>query len=402
MRVLRVSFFVVLVALLVTACSGSPNASHPKAQTSTAPAPQPAQSTATRALPTESVAPLASQASPTAQPTVEEPSAASPTANATEDAATPAPTATSAAPVPACLDEAVFVGDVTVPDGTLFKPGEAFSKTWKVKNTGTCTWDAGYSLAYISGDIMNGKFNNPIGPISPGGLADISVDLVAPARGGEQFGYWEFQNAAGQRFGVGYNGGGPLWVNINVTFFDTNTQPAGVAVGRAPAADPVPSAAGSAKPAPILADVATNPAEPSASAGCTPQQNDAYVQEMLSLINQARAENGLQPVFLQSQLTAAALEHSTDMACNRFVDHDGSDGSTWYGRVEAQGYANPRAARENIYVGADAQGTFNWWMGSQVHHDNILFPTVTEVGIGYVNLPGSPYGSYFTLVLARR
>jgi uncharacterized protein YkwD len=123
---------------------------------------------------------------------------------------------------------------------------------------------------------------------------------------------------------------------------------------------------------------------------------------MLSLINQARAENGLQPVFLQSQLSAAALQHSTDMACNRFVDHDGSDGSTWYARVEAQGYANPRSARENIYVGADAQGTFNWWMGSQVHRDNILFPTVTEAGIGYVNLPGSPYGSYFTLVLAKR
>jgi uncharacterized protein YkwD len=148
--------------------------------------------------------------------------------------------------------------------------------------------------------------------------------------------------------------------------------------------------------------VAANPTEPPAKTGCAPQQNQAYVNEMLTLINKARAEYGLQPVFLQSQLTAAALKHSTDMACNRFVDHDGSDSSTWSSRVQNQGYANPRSTRENIYVGADAQGTFMWWMGSPVHRDNILFPTVTEAGIGYVFLPGSPYGSYFTLVLANR
>jgi uncharacterized protein YkwD len=123
---------------------------------------------------------------------------------------------------------------------------------------------------------------------------------------------------------------------------------------------------------------------------------------MLSLINQARADNDLQPVFLQSQLSAAALKHSIDMACNQIVDHHGSNGSTWYSRVESEGYANPRSARENIKVGTNVQDSFNWWMGSQIHRENILFPSVTEAGIGYVFVPGSPYGSYFTLVLARR
>jgi uncharacterized protein YkwD len=392
----------ILYVLLITACNGRPNTSQPDGQTKTALTPLPAQTTSASAVPMELVAPAAIQASPTSQPTVEDPVASSPTAQATESTANPQPTATLAAASPACLDEAVFVGDVTVPDGTLFKPGEAFTKTWRVKNTGSCNWNTGYSLVYVSGDIMNGGFNNPITPVAPGELADISVELVAPARGGEQYGYWEFQNPAGQRFGVGYNGGGPLWVNINVTFFDPSSQPTRVAASPAPASGSAPATTGVTSPVNTPAAVAANPSAATASTGCTPQQNEAYVQEMLSLINQARAENGLQPVFLQSQLTAAALGHSTDMACNRFVDHDGSDGSTWYGRAEAQGYANPRSARENIYVGADPQGTFNWWMGSQIHRENILFPTVTEVGIGYVNLPGSPYGSYFTLLLARR
>src|SRR5215216_5539815 len=38
----------------------------------------------------------------------------------------------------------VFEGDVTIPDGTIMKPGEDFVKTWAVRNTGSCTWDEGY------------------------------------------------------------------------------------------------------------------------------------------------------------------------------------------------------------------------------------------------------------------
>jgi uncharacterized protein YkwD len=123
-------------------------------------------------------------------------------------------------------------------------------------------------------------------------------------------------------------------------------------------------------------------------------------------VNAARAENGLGSLALQSQLSTAALVHSRDMACAGFIDHDGSDGSTWYDRVTAQGYANSASARENIYVGDPAfggtpQGAFNWWMNSQVHRDNILNANVSQVGIAYVYLKGSPYGGYYTLLVAR-
>jgi uncharacterized protein YkwD len=88
-------------------------------------------------------------------------------------------------------------------------------------------------------------------------------------------------------------------------------------------------------------------------------------------------------------LAAAALAHSTDMACNDIVSHIGSDGSLWYNRVEAQGYANYNSSRENIYVGnPDFGGTadvaFNWWWNSQIHHDNILNPDVSQIGVAYV------------------
>lgn len=404
MKSLWVVLWIVMMVVLLTACSNSPDKNQTQLPTPVTPAAGLAQASTTpspSATATEVKSAMASQAASTAQPGAVQTSTLTPTSE--ENVAPAPPTATASPTSPPCLDEAVFVGDISIPDGTLFRPGESFTKTWRVKNTGTCTWGAGYALDYVSGDIMSGNFNNPIGAVLPGELADISVDLAAPARGGEQIGFWQFHNAAGQPFGVGYNGGSPLWVKINVAFFNPDVQPTTLAIAPVPTTSPTPGSGFVALPlSPTPAALAVNPTEPPATTGCAPQQNDAYVNEMLTLINKARADNSLGPVFLQSQLTAAALKHSTDMACNRFVDHDGSDKSTWYSRVQAEGYANPRSARENIYVGADAQGTFKWWMNSPVHRDNILYPSVTEVGIGYVFLPGGPYGSYFTLVLAKR
>jgi uncharacterized protein YkwD len=422
----------VLLALLATACSRNPDNLTPARPTTTAVDSLPVQPSSTPTTQAQVDTPATPQPSAVLPTLTVELSEPAPTIPATQGAEPPPSIPTSTSPGAPCLDEAVFVGDITVPDGTLFRPGEAFTKTWRVKNTGTCTWDTGYSLVYISGDIMNGNFNNPIGPTSPGELADVSVDMAAPMRGGEQTGYWQFKNASGQPFGVGFNRGGPLWVKINVTFFDPDPQPTAVVIMPPPQFGPTPTLGVSAGPTPTRsvsagptptrsvsvglaptptsrsvptptpAFVVVNPTAPPASIGCTPQQNTVYVDQMLTLINQARAESGLQPVFLQSQLSQAALKHSIDMACNRFVDHHGSNGSTWYDRVQAEGYANPRSSRENIKVGTNVQETFDWWMDSQIHRDNILFPNVTEVGIGYVFVPGSPFGSYFTLLLSRR
>jgi uncharacterized protein YkwD len=100
------------------------------------------------------------------------------------------------------------------------------------------------------------------------------------------------------------------------------------------------------------------------------------------------------------------MSHSLDMACQDFIDHVGSDGSTWYDRAASQGYANANSAHENIYVGDPAfggttEGAFSWWMNSQVHRDNILFDAISEIGIGYIYNPKSTYGGYFTVLFAR-
>ena len=45
-----------------------------------------------------------------------------------------------------CVNGAEFIEDVTVPDGTVLSPGEHFRKVWRLRNTGTCTWNRSYKV----------------------------------------------------------------------------------------------------------------------------------------------------------------------------------------------------------------------------------------------------------------
>jgi hypothetical protein len=110
------------------------------------------------------------------------------------------------------------VADVNVPDGTSFGPSTNFTKTWRIKNIGTCTWTTNYSLVFVSGEKLGGpdsvKFTSTIGPNT---TFDISVNLTSPAANGTYRGYWQFKNDKGQLFGIGAGGSKPFWVEIKVS-----------------------------------------------------------------------------------------------------------------------------------------------------------------------------------------
>lgn len=288
-----------------------------------------------------------------------------------------------------CTNLAAFYGDVTIPDGTQMKQGEQFTKTWRIRNDGACTWGAGYALVFASGELIGGPMSQALPFAAPGDIIEISVELTAPSVGGSFTGYWQFQDPQGNSFATGITGNIPLWVVISVPFYSAST----------------PSPEESEEPQPGE-PTPTPDASGGQQSGCKATPDSAVEAQVLSLINQARIDNGLEPLTLNNQLSAAALAQSMDMACNNFVSHTGSDGSTWYTRVTAVGYSNPASARENIYVGnpafgGTAQGAFTWWMNSQIHRDNILFENVTEIGIAYVYNPGSEYGGYYTTVFGK-
>lgn len=128
---------------------------------------------------------------------------------------TPTPTATSTPTTP--CDWVKFVSDVTVPDGTTFKPDQDFRKTWRLKNIGSCTWTTDYDLVYVSGDRMTGDKVTPLkASVKPGQTIDISIELTAPIETGKHTGYWALRNDSGVVFGMGSNAKDAFWVIVKV------------------------------------------------------------------------------------------------------------------------------------------------------------------------------------------
>jgi hypothetical protein len=103
-------------------------------------------------------------------------------------------------------DNNVFEGDVTIPDGSILKPGQDFQKVWAIRNTGTCTWDEGYKLVFYAGDRAidpyDFEFKKASDFVSPGEGINIGIRLTAPLAEGSYQGHWKMQNDQGQWFGT--------------------------------------------------------------------------------------------------------------------------------------------------------------------------------------------------------
>lgn len=124
------------------------------------------------------------------------------------------PASTSNAPVTRC-NWAQFLGDVTVPDGTVLQTGEGFVKKWRLKNIGTCTWDQDYRLVFSSGSAMSGPTDVSLPKVVvPGDTVDALVNLKAPSTPGSYTGYWKLATSAGAQFGVGSDAQGAIYVQI--------------------------------------------------------------------------------------------------------------------------------------------------------------------------------------------
>src|SRR5512133_1995136 len=99
---------------------------------------------------------------------------------------------------------ATFISDVTIPDSSILNPGAALVKTWRLKNSGTCTWTTAYSAVFDSGDQFGGNTSVLI-PVNvvPGQTVDITVNMSAPVAAGHYRSYWKLKDTNGIKFGLG-------------------------------------------------------------------------------------------------------------------------------------------------------------------------------------------------------
>ncbi|GAB3690437.1 CAP domain-containing protein [Saccharopolyspora tripterygii] len=103
--------------------------------------------------------------------------------------------------------------------------------------------------------------------------------------------------------------------------------------------------------------------------------------EVVSLVNEARAEAGCAPLTVDDRLTKAATEHSADMATRGYFSHTTPDGRTFGDRLRDAGYPSPGA--ENIARGhTSADQVVGDWMKSRGHRKNIVDCSLRTIGVG--------------------
>ncbi|HTX78960.1 MAG TPA: NBR1-Ig-like domain-containing protein [Longilinea sp.] len=158
----------------------------------------------------------------TGQPSAQDTETVTPVPANTE-APTPLSTATNV-PIPptatSICDLSQFVSE-TVPDGSTFAPGSTFTKTWRVKNVGACTWTSSYAIVFDSGDHLGAPDAIPFpGNVAPGQEVDLSINMQAPSAPGNYESYWKFRNASGIIFVTT-----PYSAKINVVAPTSTTAP---------------------------------------------------------------------------------------------------------------------------------------------------------------------------------
>lgn len=148
---------------------------------------------------------------PTRQPT------ATPTSGpVVQPTATPPPA--TATPF-VCTDSMNWVADLSYDDRNMtappsLSPGQSFVKGWRVRNSGSCTWNSSYRLDYVTGNSpsarMGGQASYVQGVVPPGATYDFYVAQVAPLNPGVYQGFWQLMNPNDRPFGA------RVWVGISV------------------------------------------------------------------------------------------------------------------------------------------------------------------------------------------
>lgn len=96
---------------------------------------------------------------------------------------------------------ATLVSDVTIPNGTEFDPGESFTKTWEIKNSGTCDWNSDFKITFVGGNLFGSDTTKIRKFVKAGTTINISLPMVAPSGSGNVTSSWQMADDSGTLFG---------------------------------------------------------------------------------------------------------------------------------------------------------------------------------------------------------
>jgi hypothetical protein len=183
----------------------------------------------------------------------------------TGTAPTPLPSATATYGAVGCNNSA-FIMDVTIPNNTKMTVGQTFTKTWRIKNTGTCAWNGNYRFTFIGGNVMGSDTVKIRRVVGIGESTDFSLAMVAPSSPGTFSGYWRMADDNRSLFGAGFNvvifiPGATFTPMPNVTITPTLTSPAAATQTSTPTSAPsmTPTPSNTAMPSETTTAIPSTP-----------------------------------------------------------------------------------------------------------------------------------------------
>ena len=129
--------------------------------------------------------------------------------------------------------------------------------------------------------------------------------------------------------------------------------------------------------------ITSDPAsQPSTTPTPTPTPAADVKAEVVRLVNEERAKEGLAPLSTLPELDAAADVRAPEVA--EYFSHDRPDGTSCFTVLSQCGVSGYRSAGENIARGyPTAEAVVEGWMNSEGHRANILNGNFTHIGVGY-------------------
>jgi hypothetical protein len=197
---------IVLFAMTLSAC-GSPQAAAPTLDmnlifTQVGATMQMGFTQTAQALPTATQTPEPTMTlSPAASVTLQPLLVTTPTLAASPTLSGPTPLPVNPATANGCYN-ASLVSESTVPNRPDFKPGDTFTKTWRLINTGTCDWNGDFKIAYVSGSYFGSDTTKIRQRVGVGVTGEVSLEMTAPSGvSGTVVSNWQLITDTGLTFG---------------------------------------------------------------------------------------------------------------------------------------------------------------------------------------------------------
>lgn len=121
------------------------------------------------------------------------------------------------------------------------------------------------------------------------------------------------------------------------------------------------------------------------------EENLSFAEQVVELVNEERAKEGLAPLTVDKKVQAAAQVRAVEIKTS--FSHTRPNGSNFATALKEQDVTYRRSGENIAWGQRSPQEVVNAWMNSAGHRANIMNKNFTKIGVGYYQHNGVNYWS---------